>query len=46
MPGGEGVAYSPNSPLMSATMPSNGARSTMRLKLACAASMRERLCPI
>src|SRR5450759_4968836 len=40
IPGGDGVRYSPNSPLTSATMPTNGARSTVRSVSACDAWMR------
>ena len=40
MPGGDGVTYSPNSPLISATMPSNGARNTVRCVSAREAAMR------
>ena len=40
MPGGEGVRYSPTSPFTSATMPGNGARTTVREVSAREALMR------
>ena len=45
MPGGDGVTYSPTSPFTSATMPSNGATSTVRSTMAAAAATRAALTP-
>ncbi len=45
MPGGDGVTYSPTSPFTSATMPSNGATSTVRSTMAAAAATRPRSPP-